>query len=162
MVELYFSLGANLGDRSKNILTALDLLDKGLGRHYTALSALVETEPWGFEAEEKFLNAAVRYDVEDCGEDTEAFGLRVLDLCKGIERKIGRTGGPEWDGEGRRIYESRLIDIDILFIGGEIVECDRLSVPHRQIAKRDFVLVPLKEIASANIRTAFPDIFCGK
>ena len=58
---LYLGLGSNIGDRKGNIIEALARLDKALGYHYDAVSDLVETDPWGFEADEKFMNAVVRY-----------------------------------------------------------------------------------------------------
>ena len=58
---LYLGLGSNIGDRKGNIIEALARLDKALGCHYDAVSDLVETDPWGFEADEKFMNAVVRY-----------------------------------------------------------------------------------------------------
>ena len=72
----------------------------------------------------------------------------ILEICKDIERRLGRTGEPEYDAEGQRIYRSRPIDIDILLFGEHKIDCPELTVPHKLMYERDFVMVPLKEILS--------------
>ena len=72
---------------------------------------------------------------------------------------MGRSGGPEWDAEGRRIYHDRPIDIDILFWGCRRIRTKRLTIPHPLMAQRDFVMTPLREIADGHILRAFPEIF---
>lgn len=146
-MDLYLSLGSNQGDRRKNIEDALSMLNIELGTSYKALSSLIETEPWGFESEEKFINAAVLYEIElPEGYNPEAEGLMILEICKDIERRMGRTGEPQYDGDGNRIYTSRPIDIDILLFGDDRIDCPELTVPHKLMYERDFVMVPLKEI----------------
>ena len=146
-VDLYLSLGSNQGDRRQNIETALSLLNIELGTPYKVVSSLIETEPWGFESDEKFLNAAVRYELQlPKGYNPEAEGLMILEVCKDIERRLGRTGKPEYDDKGERIYRSRPIDIDILLFGDNRIDCDELTVPHKLMYERDFVMVPLQEI----------------
>lgn len=154
-VEVYFSLGSNLGDRAANLETALGMMDSFFSRHYDRLSGLLETAPWGFDSEDMFLNCAVCYSLDmDCGS--------VLDICKKIEVLMGRSVHcPEYDSSGRRIYRSRIIDIDILFYGDSRIDTDRLKVPHPLMTERDFVMVPLREIASGKIRDSFPGIFSG-
>ena len=71
--------------------------------------------------------------------------MDVLDKVKAIERAMGRTDGPEYDAEGKRIYHSRIIDIDILFYGNERIDNERLIIPHKDIENRPFVMMPLKE-----------------
>ena len=118
-----------------------------LGTPYTAVSSLLETEPWGFESEDKFLNAAVRYQLRlRKGYNPEAEGLMILEICKDIERKLGRTGKPQYDERGERIYTDRPIDIDILLFGDNKINCEELTVPHKHMYERDFVMIPLKEI----------------
>ena len=118
-----------------------------LGTPYTAVSSLLETEPWGFESEDKFLNAAVRYQLRlRKGYNPEAEGLMILEICKDIERKLGRTGKPQYDERGERIYTDRPIDIDILLFGDNKIDCEELTVPHKHMYERDFVMIPLKEI----------------
>jgi len=70
----------------------------------------------------------------------------ILETCKDIERRLGRTGEPEYDAEGNRIYVSRPIDIDILLFGDHEIDCPELTVPHKLMYERDFVMIPLKEI----------------
>ena len=146
-VDLYLSLGSNQGDRRKNLEDAISLLNIELGTPYKAVSSFLETEPWGFESESKFVNAAVHYELDlKKGYNPEAEGLMVLEICKDIERKMGRTGKPQYDERGERIYTDRPIDIDILLFGDEKIDCEELTVPHRLMYERDFVMIPLREI----------------
>lgn len=146
-VDLYLSLGSNMGDREDNIEKALSLLNVELKTPYKAVSSLLETEPWGFESDRKFLNAAVHYELRlKKGYNPEAEGLMVLEICKDIERRLGRTGGPEYGEVGERIYHNRPIDIDILLFGDHRIDCPELTVPHKLMYERDFVMIPLKEI----------------
>lgn len=123
------------------------MLNVELGTPYTAVSSLLETEPWGFESEGKFLNAAVRYQLRlRKGYNPEAEGLMILEICKDIERRLGRTGKPQYDENGERIYTDRPIDIDILLFGDNKIDCEELTVPHKHMYDRDFVMIPLREI----------------
>jgi 2-amino-4-hydroxy-6-hydroxymethyldihydropteridine diphosphokinase len=149
-VDLYLSLGSNQGDRERNIEDALSLLNIELKTPYKAVSSLLETQPWGFESDQKFMNAAVHYQLMlPKGYNPEAEGLMILEICKDIERRLGRTGGPEYDEKGERIYRNRPIDIDILLFGDNKIDCPELTVPHKLMYERDFVMIPLKEIATA-------------
>lgn len=152
VVNVYFSLGSNLGDREANILEALRRMDEAFGVHYSALSSLIETEPMGFSGG-KFLNAAVLYRIP------AESPLWTLYMIKSIEREMGRTDPPEYDSEGNRVYHSRIIDIDILFYGREIIDTPELTIPHKGIADRPFVMVPLRQIARRSLRMAFPEYF---
>ena len=146
-VDLYLSLGSNQGDRARNIEDALSLLNIELKTPYRAVSSLLETDPWGFESEQKFLNAAVHYELMLPKEyNPEAEGLMILEICKDIERRLGRIGEPEYDDKGERIYRNRPIDIDILLFGDNKIDCPELTVPHKLMCERDFVMVPLNEI----------------
>ena len=156
-VSVYLGLGSNKGDRRKNIKRALELLDEGLGCHYTALSRLIETKAWGFKGD-KFLNACVLYRIYRKGSPEEQ-GQEILALCKEIERTLGRDEKPEFDADGNRVYHNRTMDIDILFYGTEHIDTEDLTVPHPLIAERDFVKIPLAEIAKPSLRAAFPEYF---
>ena len=146
-VDLYLSLGSNQGDRRKNIDDAISLLNIELGTPYKRISSLLETKPWGFDSEEMFLNAAVMYELDlPKGYNPEAEGLLILEICKSIERRLGRKGDPQYDERGDRIYTDRPIDIDILLFGDNKIDCKELTVPHKLMYERDFVMVPLKEI----------------
>lgn len=146
-VKLYLSLGSNQGDRRRNIETAISLLNIELGTPYKAVSSFIETEPWGFDSDDKFINAAVLYELDlKVGYNPEAEGLMILETCKDIERRLGREEGSLCDDDGNRIYKSRPIDIDILLLGDDKIDCPELTVPHILMYERDFVMKPLKEI----------------
>ena len=146
-VDLYLSLGSNQGDRAQHLENALSLLNIELKRPYKEVSSFIETEPWGFDSDDKFLNAAVHYELElPRGYNPEAEGLMILEICKDIERRMGRNGEPQYDEGGHRIYTSRPIDIDILLFGENKIDCPELTVPHKLMYERDFVMIPLNEI----------------
>ena len=146
-VDLYLSLGSNQGDRAQHLENALSLLNIELKRPYKEVSSFIETEPWGFDSDDKFLNAAVHYELElPRGYNPEAEGLMILEICKDIERRMGRSGEPQYDEGGHRIYTSRPIDIDILLFGENRIDCPELTVPHKLMYERDFVMIPLNEI----------------
>ena len=123
MTRAFIGLGANLGDRERTILAAAERL----GPH--RLSPIVETEPWGFADQPKFLNAVAELE-------TELTPRRLLERVLEIERELGRTR------EGPR-YGPRTIDLDLLLYGDEIVEEPGLTVPHPRLVERLFVLEPL-------------------
>ena len=146
-MKLYLSLGSNMGDRMQNIEPALSMLNIELGTQYKALSSVIETEPWGFESKDRFLNAAVKYELDlPAGYNPEAGARMILEICKGIERRLGRLGEPQYDERGERVYSSRPIDIDILLFGDHKIDCEELTIPHKLMYERDFVMIPLREI----------------
>ena len=146
-VRLYLGLGSNQGDRELNIEHAVSMLNVGLKTPYRAISSLIETEPWGFDSQQKFMNAVVLYELDlPEGYNAEAEGLMILEICKDIERRMGRTGEPKYDEKGKRIYSDRPIDIDILLFGDNEIDCPELTVPHKLMHERDFVMVPLNEL----------------
>lgn len=146
-VRLYLGLGSNQGDRELNIEHAVSMLNVGLKTPYRAISSLIETEPWGFDSQQKFMNAVVLYELDlPEGYNAEAEGLMILEICKDIERRMGRTGEPKYYEKGKRIYSDRPIDIDILLFGDNEIECPELTVPHKLMHERDFVMVPLNEL----------------
>jgi len=158
-VELYLSLGSNQGDREQNIETALSLLNIELGKPYKRVSSMIETEPWGFDSEDKFINAAVLYELDlPEGYNAEAEALMILEICKDIERRLGRKDNPQYDEKGKRIYTSRPIDIDILLFGDNRIDCQELTIPHKLMYERDFVMVPLREIAGQAGNEVIPDL----
>jgi 2-amino-4-hydroxy-6-hydroxymethyldihydropteridine diphosphokinase len=124
--------GSNIGDRVAHLATALEQAQNLIGR-LVARSAIYESVPWGFEAEQTFLNQVF------CLE-TSLDTRQVLELLLGIEHGMGR------DRTGRQGYRSRTIDLDILFHGERVIGEDGLTVPHPRIAERRFVLVPLAEL----------------
>ena len=127
------------------------MLNIELGTPFKAVSSFIETEPWGFESDECFVNAAVLYELDLMkGYNPEAEGLMILETCKDIERRLGRTGEPQYDERGERIYTDRTIDIDILLFGDNKIDCKELTVPHKLMYERDFVMKPLNEILNNN------------
>ena len=123
------------------------MLNIEFGTPFKAVSSFIETEPWGFESDEKFVNAAVLYELDLMkGYNPEAEALMILETCKDIERRLGRTGEPQYDERGERIYADRTIDIDILLFGDNRIDCKELTIPHKLMYERDFVMKPLNEI----------------
>ena len=132
-VEVFLSLGSNLGDRRKNLESAISLIGSRAG-DVTAVSSFIETKPVGFKSENRFVNCAVRIV-------TALDPFELLRITQQIERELGRTtksvGG---------VYSDRTIDIDILLYGNAVIDTPELKIPHPQMRERDFVMRPLKEI----------------
>lgn len=133
MHTVYLSLGTNLGEKEQNLLRAIEEIGKRIGP-VRAQSAFLHTEPWGFESENSFLNAAVKVD-------TELSPLVIMYVAQAIERKLGRTHKSK-----NRIYHDRIIDIDILLYNNLSISTPTLTIPHPLMNERDFVLIPLKQI----------------
>lgn len=131
MAEVVLALGSNLGNRETNIKVALNMLDIAFGRHYNAISPLVETEAIGFDGP-AFINCVVRYDLMKAP-------MTILRICKKVERDMGRNDEPEYDVDGKRIYHDRIIDIDILFVGKQRVSTPELTIPHPQVETRPYI-----------------------
>jgi 2-amino-4-hydroxy-6-hydroxymethyldihydropteridine diphosphokinase len=123
VTRAYVGLGANLGDREGTILAAAERL----GPH--RLSPIVETEPWGYADQPKFLNAVAELE-------TELTPRELLERLLEIESELGRTR------DGRR-YGPRTIDLDLLLYGDEVLDEPGLTIPHPRLAERLFVLEPL-------------------
>lgn len=139
MIEkVYFSLGSNLGDREANLREALRRMDESFDCHYQAISSFIQTEAWGFIGD-NFINCAALYYLSEGP-------MEVLAKCKAIERDMGRIDYPEFDAEGKRIYHSRIIDIDILLFGDRVIDTEQLTIPHPRMEEREFVQLTLKEI----------------
>ena len=134
---VYLSLGTNLGDKEQNLMSAITEIERRIGS-IRAQSAFLTTEPWGFESENSFLNAAVRVE-------TDLAPLALLDETQQIERDMGRT---QKSVEGK--YHDRIIDIDILLYDDLHIQTKRLTIPHPLMYERDFVLIPLREILLPN------------
>ena len=130
---VYFSLGSNLCDKVQNLSVAIRLMEEQIGV-LVRQSALLETEPWGFESDNSFVNAAI------CME-TELEPLEVLAKTQEIERGLGRTM-KSVNGE----YHDRIIDIDILLYDDIRINTPELTIPHPLMEQRDFVMIPLREI----------------
>ncbi len=130
-INVYFSLGSNLGDRQANLRAAVLLIDKNIGK-VARKSKVYETEPWGEPAQDKFLNQVIMANTTLQPRD-------LLEIIAVIEKELGRVKKEKWG--------PRTIDIDILFYGKRVVRDKGLDIPHPELHKRNFVLVPLLEIA---------------
>ena len=136
---VYLSLGTNLGDKEQNLLSAIQEIERRIGP-VRAQSAFLATEPWGFESENTFLNAAVRVE-------TELSPNALLRETQQIERDMGRTEKSTVNRQLSTVtYHDRIIDIDILLYDGLHINTKKLTIPHPHMYERDFVLIPLKEI----------------
>lgn len=131
MTEVGFSLGSNIGNRLAAVSRALDRLFETPGLEFLAASSFYETPPWGYEAQDPFVNA--------CAVGRATLSPReLLDACKRVEQELGREETFRWG--------PRVIDVDVLYYGGEeVVERD-LAIPHKELFNRGFVLRPLAEI----------------
>jgi len=130
---VYLGLGSNLGDKAWNLQEAIRLIGERVGT-VVRQSSFLETEPWGFESENTFLNAVI------CCE-TEKTPREVLLLTQQIERDMGRRQKSLSVG-----YVDRPIDIDILLYDDLTVDEPDLKIPHPLMHQRDFVMIPLEEI----------------
>jgi len=130
MTGVFIGLGSNLGDREANLGKAVDLISQGLT--VLVISSLYQTEPVGHKDQPDFLNSVAHVD-------TDASAGEVLKILSGIEMLMGRErpfpGAP------------RVIDLDLLFFGGIIINQPGLEVPHQRLHQRAFVLAPMVEIA---------------
>ena len=130
---VYFSLGSNLGNKRENLNKAIKIMEEQIGV-LLRQSAFLETEPWGFQSDNSFVNAAI------CME-TELNPFEVLAKTQDIERELGRTL-KSTNGE----YNDRIIDIDILLYDDLHINTPQLTIPHPLMEQRDFVMIPLREI----------------
>ena len=137
MHKVYLGLGTNLGDREGNIRQAVRLIGERVGE-VTRQSSLIETEPWGFESEHRFLNAVILCE-------TSQTPRQVLETTQQIERDMGRKKITNRKS-GSRTYSDRPIDIDILLYDDLTVDEPDLRIPHPLMHERDFVMIPLEEI----------------
>lgn len=129
---VYLSLGSNMGDREQYIKNAVKALRDEPSIRHVRVSNLIETEPYGYTDQPAFLNAAVELQTL---EDPE----RLLGICQKIEEEGKRERTIHWG--------PRTIDLDILLFGTEVVQTERLTIPHREMHKRRFVLEPLAQLA---------------
>ncbi|MBL56508.1 MAG: 2-amino-4-hydroxy-6-hydroxymethyldihydropteridine diphosphokinase [Flavobacteriales bacterium] len=136
--QVYLGLGSNLGNKLENLKFACDALF-----HKDCLllkkSSIYQSEPWGFSSNEPFLNMAVLIETNLSAES-------LLQKCKRIEKKMGRKP------KKGNTYESRIIDIDILYFDDLTINKNDLCIPHKHILNRLFVLKPLVEIMNKDNR----------
>ena len=129
-VTVFLGLGSNLGSREEHLRDGVELLARSLTVH--EISSVYETEPWGYTEQPFFLNIV-------CRAETSMSAEELLLCCQWVEQTVGR--GPTFR------YGPRVLDVDILAYGDQVIATPTLVVPHTRLAKRAFVLVPLAEIA---------------
>jgi 2-amino-4-hydroxy-6-hydroxymethyldihydropteridine diphosphokinase len=134
MNTAYLLLGGNMGDRIGIIAKAIMLIDVLCGK-VVKMSSLFESEAWGFDNKNMFINQVIIIETEISAQDL------LKDLLK-IESQLGRIRN------GTANYRSRIIDIDILFFNDEIINDQALKIPHPLLQERKFTLLPLNEIAT--------------
>lgn len=132
MNTVYLQLGSNIGDRRQHLIDADQKISSHLGE-INIRSRIYESTPWRVDGQQNYLNQIVVARTLSSAEET------LYAILK-IENDLGRVRIEKW-GE-------RLIDIDIIFFNDEIYESAHLCIPHKHMHERNFVLVPLNEIAS--------------
>lgn len=172
MNRVYLLLGSNMGNRQQMLEQAIEMLVERLLPDFLEVedlaqaintSLVYETEPWGFESKEKFLNQAFF-----CLTELDAPG--VLQVCLEIEKELGRERPAEaFNEQGERVYHSRVIDIDILLFDvytekqshltdeyvPQVIHTPTLEIPHSRLHERLFALEPLAEIAGEYIHPVY-------
>jgi 2-amino-4-hydroxy-6-hydroxymethyldihydropteridine diphosphokinase len=133
-VTAFLGLGSNLGEREEHLREGVRLLCDSL--KLIQVSSVYETEPWGYTDQPPFLNLV-------CEIETDQTSHQVLKVSKKVERQMGRS--PTFR------YGPRVLDIDILLYGDQVISTVSLTVPHPGMAERAFVLVPLAEIAATRV-----------
>ncbi|MBR1901797.1 MAG: 2-amino-4-hydroxy-6-hydroxymethyldihydropteridine diphosphokinase [Bacteroidaceae bacterium] len=133
MHKLYIGLGSNLGDKEAILHRAIELISERIGS-VLRISGFIQTEPWGFQSQNTFLNGA-------CLVETSLTPLQCLRETQQIERLMGRT---QKSADGK--YHDRPIDLDLLLYDDLEMNTPELTLPHPHMQERDFVLIPLKEI----------------
>ncbi len=131
--KVYLGLGSNIGNRKRNMREAVQYMESLIGT-VTRQSTLYETEPWGFESPNLFINMCV------CVE-TPLAPRQLLEATQEIEKRMGRVGKSE-----NHEYQDRIIDIDILLYDDLTVDEPDLKIPHPMMNEREFVMNPLNEI----------------
>ena len=133
METCYVLFGSNMGDKEQIFAQACLLINNRCG-HVVKVSASYESEPWGFEAEEWFLNRLI---IIETALEPDEMMLQLL----GIEAELGRVRHPEAEG-----YTSRSVDLDILYFGSRVLRTDWVTIPHPRMHLRRFALLPLCEL----------------
>ncbi|MFH0809727.1 MAG: 2-amino-4-hydroxy-6-hydroxymethyldihydropteridine diphosphokinase [Pseudomonadota bacterium] len=128
----YIGLGANLGDRLGNMRRAASLLEGGSGLELTGRSSLYETAPLGPKGQPSYYNGVLRVE-------TRLSAWELWGRLQEVERVLGRRRTARWG--------ARTMDCDLLLLARSMIACEGLTVPHPELTRRPFVLVPLLELA---------------
>ena len=141
--KVFLGLGSNLGDRQAHLTQAISLIAEKVGS-VICQSSFIETEPWGFESENKFLNGVVLCE-------TTLTPRQLLKTTQKIERALGRKKHlSHLSPFTSHLYKDRPIDIDILLYDDLTIDEPDLKIPHPLMHERDFVMKPLAEIQETN------------
>lgn len=133
MTQVYVALGANLADPIKQLNQAVVELGHLTGKDQVIVSSYYSSTPMGDIIQPDYVNAVA-------GFQTELTPLDLLDALQAIENRQGRVREQRWG--------PRTLDLDLLLYGNQMINTPRLTVPHYGMKQRDFVLVPLAEIAT--------------
>lgn len=133
MALVFLGLGTNLGEKEQLLNDTIIQISLQLGE-VLRQSSFFESKPWGFISDNDFLNAVILVN-------TNLSPIKLLESIQTIEKQMGRMSKSKFG------YADRLIDVDILFYDSRIINLPELKIPHPLITERDFVLVPLCEIA---------------
>ena len=131
MAQIIILLGGNIGNVKNTLNEAINLLGQKLNPPLKC-SSLYSSEAWGFEAKEKFFNQIIEFNCELPPHD-------ILDVAQGVEKALGRQRN------NSSTYQSRHIDIDILFIDNITISTENLTIPHPLLHLRRFTMEPLME-----------------
>lgn len=142
MIRCYILFGSNQGDKKALLEQACTLINNRCGLLAKQSSDYL-SEPWGFEAEEWFLNVLLVVE-------TEMKPDELMDELMEIERELGRVRHPETKG-----YCSRTVDLDILYYGDQIIRTEKVTAPHPKLHLRRFALLPLCEIVPDFLHPVF-------
>lgn len=134
MPIIYVNIGSNLGNKKALIQKAIEKIENIFG--YYCISEFVESEPWGFESTNSFLNIGVAFK-------SDLHPESVLELLQNIEKSISATSHRDALGN----YADREIDIDIMAIDDLTYRSDKLNIPHEHLLERDFFMIPLKQLS---------------
>ncbi len=137
MPHIHINIGSNKGDRAALIERAVAALCRRIdpqGRARVTLSPIEESEPWGFESDNSFLNLGLMIDIAD-----SVYPHRLLSDLQAVEMEIDASPHRHSDGS----YADRSIDIDLIAVGDMVVDDGCLQLPHPRMHLRDFVLRPI-------------------
>jgi len=143
MYTIYLSIGGNLNNTSEKFEQLFSLLEERVGK-ILRKSSYYQSDAWGFKSEYPFINIALCLQ-------TELSPFELLQETQSIEKQLGRTS------KTTTSYQDRTMDIDILFYDNEIIETPNLEIPHPRMHERDFVLIPLNEIAADFVHPVFQE-----
>ena len=133
MKTVYIGIGSNLGDPYENCIKAVEAIKEDPFCRMKAISPFYRTEPVGVEGQNWFINAVLSIN-------TSLAPAELIEALLGIEKKMGRT-------RSEIKWESRIIDLDILLFGNEIINDKNLIIPHPRMHTRRFVMAPMADIA---------------